>query len=62
MTDAYDLVVIGAGPGGFTAAEHAAKMGAKVAIIEKTDGEAPVPIRAVFPPRPFWRAANPTRT
>jgi dihydrolipoamide dehydrogenase len=35
MPETYDLVVIGAGPGGFTAAEHAARWGAKVAIIEK---------------------------
>src|SRR5688572_3195236 len=31
----YDLVVIGAGPGGYESAAHAAKMGKKVALIEK---------------------------
>jgi dihydrolipoamide dehydrogenase len=31
----YDLVVIGAGPGGYEAAAHAARMGKKVALIEK---------------------------
>lgn len=31
----YDLIVIGAGPGGYTAAIEAAKLGQKVAIIEK---------------------------
>jgi dihydrolipoamide dehydrogenase len=31
----YDLIVIGAGPGGYEAAAHAAKMGKKVALIEK---------------------------
>lgn len=31
----YDLVVIGAGPGGYEAAAHAARLGAKVAIVEK---------------------------
>lgn len=30
-----DLIVIGAGPGGYEAAAHAAKLGAKVAIVEK---------------------------
>ena len=31
----YDLIVIGAGPGGYEAAAHAAKMGKKVALIER---------------------------
>lgn len=31
----YDLVVIGAGPGGYEAAAHAGRMGKKVALIEK---------------------------
>ena len=31
----YDLTVIGAGPGGYEAAAHAARLGAKVALIEK---------------------------
>ncbi len=31
----YDLIVIGAGPGGYTAAIHAAELGAKVCLIEK---------------------------
>jgi dihydrolipoamide dehydrogenase len=31
----YDLIVIGAGPGGYEAAAHAAKMGRKVALAEK---------------------------
>ncbi len=31
----YDLVVIGAGPGGYESAAHAAKMGKTVALIEK---------------------------
>jgi len=32
----YDLVVIGAGPGGHAAAEESARLGAKVAVIEKS--------------------------
>lgn len=35
MTDRYDLVIIGAGSGGLTAAEFAARLGAKVALVEK---------------------------
>ncbi len=31
----YDLIVIGAGPGGYEAAAHAAKMGKKVALVER---------------------------
>lgn len=31
----YDIVVIGAGPGGYVAAVRAAQLGKKVAIIEK---------------------------
>src|SRR3990172_6763815 len=37
MADAYDLVVIGAGPGGYVAAIRAAQLGVKTAIIEKDD-------------------------
>lgn len=35
MADTYDLVVIGAGPGGYVAAIRAAQLGMKVACIEK---------------------------
>jgi dihydrolipoamide dehydrogenase len=31
----YDLIVIGAGPGGYEAAAHAARMGSKVALVER---------------------------
>lgn len=33
----YDLLVIGAGPGGYTAALHAARLGLKTAVAEKQD-------------------------
>lgn len=35
MSDPFDLIVIGAGPGGHALAEHAARHGARTAIIEK---------------------------
>ncbi|MHA1569244.1 MAG: dihydrolipoyl dehydrogenase [Alphaproteobacteria bacterium] len=35
MTDSYDLVVIGGGPGGYVAAIRAAQLGLKVACVEK---------------------------
>ena len=35
MTESYDLVVIGAGPGGYVAAIRAAQLGQKTAIVDK---------------------------
>jgi len=35
MAETFDLAVIGSGPGGHAAAEHAARLGARVAVIEK---------------------------
>src|SRR5947209_15363680 len=35
MPEAFDLVVIGAGPGGYTAAIRAAQLGMKVAVVDK---------------------------
>ena len=32
----YDLIVLGAGPGGYVAAIRAAQLGMKVAVIEKS--------------------------
>jgi len=40
MPDQYDLVVIGSGPGGYTAAIRAAQLKLKVACIEKRPGKA----------------------
>lgn len=37
MEDKFDVLVIAAGPGGYTAAIRAAQLGGKVAIIEKQD-------------------------
>lgn len=37
MEQQYDLVVIGAGPGGYPAALKAAKLGKQVAVVEKRD-------------------------
>src|SRR5689334_20534415 len=35
----YDLAVIGSGPGGYVSAIHAARLGAKVAIVEQKASE-----------------------
>ncbi|MBP3958537.1 dihydrolipoyl dehydrogenase [Gemmata sp. G18] len=40
MADSYDLVVIGGGPGGYTAAIRAAQLGLKVACVEKRPNKA----------------------
>lgn len=37
----FDLLVIGAGPGGYTAAARAAKLGLSTAIVEGAAGAAP---------------------
>ena len=35
MADSYDLIVIGAGPGGYVAAIRGAQLGMKMAIVER---------------------------
>ena len=35
MTQSYDIVIIGGGPGGYVAAIRAAQLGAKIALVEK---------------------------
>ena len=35
--NAYDVVIVGAGTGGFSAAIQAARMGMRVALLEETD-------------------------
>ena len=37
MADAYDLIVIGTGPGGYVCAIRAAQLGLKVAVVEKRE-------------------------
>jgi dihydrolipoamide dehydrogenase len=40
MADSYDLIVIGGGPGGYTAAIRAAQLGLKTACVEKRENKA----------------------
>ncbi len=35
MSDSYDVVILGAGPGGYVAGIRAAQLGLKTAVIEK---------------------------
>src|ERR671927_831478 len=37
MTDAYDVVVVGAGTGGYSCALRAAQLGKRVALVERDD-------------------------
>ena len=37
MADAYDLIIIGSGPGGYVAAIRASQLGMKVAIVERAE-------------------------
>ena len=37
MTKKYDLIIIGAGPGGYTAAIRAAELGLRTAVIEERE-------------------------
>jgi len=66
MTNDYDVVVVGAGPAGSTAARVAAENGASVLVLEK-DREIGIPVRCgeavgdkglrrVLSPRPEWIA------
>ena len=48
MATYYDLVIIGAGPGGYTAAIKGASFGMKVAVV---DWAVSVSTGAAFPPR-----------
>lgn len=54
----YDLIVIGAGPGGYEAAAHAGRMGRKVAIIERDSiGGACLNVGCI-PTKTFLRSAQ----
>ncbi len=66
MNDAYDIIIVGAGPAGSTAARVAAQNGAKVLLLEK-DREIGIPVRCgeavgekglklVLAPKPEWIA------
>ena len=55
----FDIAIIGGGPGGYTAAEKAAKAGRSVVLFEKEDlGGLPEP-GAVCPPKPCSTAPRP---
>ena len=57
MSD-YQIIVIGAGPGGYEAALHAAKCGAKVACVEKRDVGGTCLNRGCIPTKALLHAAE----
>ncbi|MDL2236428.1 dihydrolipoyl dehydrogenase [Christensenellaceae bacterium OttesenSCG-928-K19] len=54
----YDLIVIGAGPGGYVAAIRAAQLGAKVAVVEKDTVGGTCLNRGCIPTKAFYASAN----
>lgn len=68
MSDTFDVIVIGAGPGGYVAAIRAAQLGFKVACIDDWKNEkgpprpaARAPMRAAFRPRRCCKAPSISR-
>ena len=54
----YDLIVIGAGPGGYEAALHAAKLGLKTALVERRDVGGTCLNRGCIPTKTLLHAAE----
>ena len=54
----YDLIVIGAGPGGYEAALHAAKLGLKTALVERRDVGGTCLNRGCIPPKTLLHSAE----
>ena len=54
----YDLIVIGAGPGGYEAAAYAAKMGRSVALVEKDELGGTCLNVGCIPTKTFLRSAK----
>ena len=64
MSEAYDLIVIGTGPGGYVCAIRAAQLGLKTAVVEKraTHGGTClnvgcIPSKALLHASEAWRSA-----
>ena len=58
ITYDYDLIVIGAGPGGYVAAIRAAQLGASVAVIEKNNCGGTCLNRGCIPTKAFFEKAK----
>ena len=58
MVKQYDLVIIGAGPGGYMAAKKAAKLGMSVVIIDKNEVGGTCINRGCIPTKALVHAAT----
>ena len=58
MADSYDLIVIGAGPGGYVAAIRAAQLGMKTAIVEREHMAGICSNWGCIPPKALLRTAE----
>lgn len=58
MAEQYDLVVLGAGPGGYVAAIRAAQLGMKVAVVEKEQVGGACLHRGCIPSKSLLRSAE----
>ena len=56
--DTYDLLIIGAGPGGYRAAEYAAKQGLRVAIVEQDEVGGTCLNRGCIPTKTYVHSAT----
>ncbi len=54
----FDLIVVGAGPGGYVAAIRAAQLGAKVAVVEKDSVGGTCLNRGCIPTKAYYASAN----
>lgn len=58
MTDAYDIAIIGAGPGGYVAAIRAAQLGLRVALVERDQVGGTCLNRGCVPTKALLRSAE----
>ena len=58
MTDSFDVLVIGGGPGGYVAALRAAQLGAKTAIIERDRLGGTCLVRGCIPTKALLQSAE----
>src|SRR5579883_2732715 len=58
MTDTYDVIVIGGGPGGYVAAIRAAQLGLKTACVEKRGALGGTCLNVGCIPSKGWRSCS----
>lgn len=58
MSERFDLIVLGAGSGGLSAAQHAARLGARVALLDQDALGGTCVNRGCVPKKAMWHAAQ----